>query len=222
MLSYKLVSLLVVKLLNQFKNNFMKRILLSACILIAGLNAVQAQSMGKGKNVLYLGAGIGSGYVGSDYGSNGAGYTIRRSPDFQLGFEHGISEAIPQSIIGIGPHFSTSFASNEYRDIYGRGWDKHWANYDIAAKGFYHHKFLVGERWDVYGSVSLGVRFQTYSFTATNANYSYAEGSNNAIAPIIGVGVGGRFYVTKVFGFYAEVGGGLNAEYAQIGIAFKF
>lgn len=200
----------------------MKHILLSACLLLVGLQAVQAQSMGKGKNVLYMGAGVGSGYEGTSYDAHGNGYTSRRTPDFQLGFEHGISEAIPQSIIGIGPHFSASFASNTYRDAAGRGYDQHWSNFDVAAKGFYHHKFLVGERWDVYGSVSAGMRFRNYSFTSTDPYYNRYRESNGSVAPILGVGVGGRFYVTKVFGFYAEVGGGYNAQYAQIGLAFKF
>lgn len=200
----------------------MKRLSLLAFALFAGMQLANAQSMGKGKNVLYLGAGVGSGYAGTDISATGSGYVYRRTPDFQLGFEHGISEAIPQSIIGIGPHLATTFASNTYRDPYGRGWDKHWTDFSIAAKGFYHHKFLVKDRWDVYGSVSLGVKFRNYSFTYTDPYYSYARDSYSSASPIVGVGVGARYYVTNAFGFYAELGAGYNAEYAQIGFAFKF
>lgn len=200
----------------------MKTKIIIALVFSLGMYLAEAQSIAKGKNVFYLGAGPGSGYAGSAYNHRGAGYSFNRTPSFQLGFEHGISEAIPQSVIGLGPHFSAWFANSSYRDSRGNGWDKHWSDFNVVAKGFYHHKYLVGERWDVYGAAMAGVRFRNYTFTATNAEYEYARDSYGTVAPVLGIGVGGRFYVSDVFGFYAELDAGYNADYAQIGFAFKF
>lgn len=197
------------------------KVILGLTILLIA-QFVNAQSIAKGKNVFYLGAGPGTGYVGSTHNYRGAGYTYQKSPSFQLGFEHGFSEAIPKSVLGIGPHFSTWFGSSSYRDSRGYGWDKQWVDIAAVAKGFYHHKFLVGEKWDVYGAALLGLRFRSYNFSTNDVYYDYAKDTYNVVAPVIGAGIGGRYYVSKTFGFYAEVNGGYNCDYAQIGFAFKF
>jgi len=199
-----------------------RKFLIAAAVLLTSAGFVNAQSMGKGQSVLYLGAGPGSGSLGGAYHSKGAGYTSGRTPTFMLGYEYGISEAIPQSIIGLGPHVTTWFGHTRYRNSFGDGYEHRWSDFTVAAKGFYHHKFLVKDRFDVYGSVLAGLRFRSYRFTSTDAYYNDYERDENAVEPVAGIGIGGRVYVTNVFGFYAEVGAGYNADYAQIGIAFKF
>lgn len=200
----------------------MKTKLIFALAFSLVIQLINAQSIAKGKNVFYIGAGPGTGYVGSTQNYKGAGYTYNKTPSFQLGFEHGISEAIPKSVIGLGPHFSAWFGSSSYRDKFGYGWNKQWADFSAIAKGFYHHKFLVGEKWDVYGAALLGLRFRSYNFSTNDVYYEYARDSYSTVAPVIGAGIGGRYYVSKAFGFYAEVNGGYNCDYAQIGFAFKF
>lgn len=181
----------------------------------------QAPSMEKGTIVVYLGAGAGSGYFGaSKY--RGVGYTYRSSPTFHLGFEYGFSEAIPKSIIGLGANVSMWFSSQDYKDYWGDGWHKKWTDITILAKGYYHHTFLVGEKWDVYASPMVGFKIRTYSYTYNDPYYANYSTSDAGLYPAVGVAVGGRYYVSKAFGFYAEVSQGYNVDYAKIGFAFKF
>lgn len=200
----------------------MKRLTLLSALLITLQTLMFSQSAGKGKGVFYVGAGTGRGFIGSGVYVRGYGYEVRQLPSLQLGFEYGISEAIPQSIIGLGAHLSTNFSSNSYRDKFGYGWDKTWIDLTIASKGYYHHKFLVKDKWDVYGSALIGVMHRAYRFSSNSPYYEYARGSYSSIYPVIGAGIGARYYVSKSFGFYAEVNSGINADFAQIGFAFKF
>lgn len=201
----------------------MKTKIIITLILFLATYLTQAQSMEKGKNVFYLGLGPGGGgYYSSAINKRGAGYSYRRSPSFQLGFEHGISDDIPQSVIGIGPHLSAWFASSSYRDSRGEGWNWRWADYTIAAKGFYHHKALMGENWDIYGAAILGIRYRKHTFSTTDPYYDYVREDYRTVASVFGIGIGGRYYVNQTFGFYAEFDLGYNADYAQIGLAFKF
>ena len=198
----------------------MKKIILATVIFLQTANLF-SQSMGKGKSVLYLGVGLGTGNVStSKYKGNGFSY--KTSPTIHLGFEHGISESIPQSIIGLGGGLSGRFASQNYVDKFGYGWKKTWTDVTVLFKGYYHHKFLVGEKWDVYASLMAGITHRTYSYTTSDVFYNNAYKDESGISPAGGVAIGGRFYVSKVFGFYAEAGGGLNVDYVHAGFAFKF
>lgn len=198
----------------------MKKIILASSIILQTLS-VFSQSMGKGKNVLYLGAGAGTGYFGaSKYKGNG--YVYKSTPTIHLGFEHGISEGIPKSIIGLGGSLSTWVASQRYTDKWGFGWNKNWTDVTVLVKGYYHHKALVGEKWDVYATVMAGIKHRTYSYTNNDPFYNNAYADESGVYPAGGISIGGRYYITKSFGFYAEAGGGLNTDYVQGGFAFKF
>jgi hypothetical protein len=195
--------------------------LLILAIAIVSLGNTYAQSMGKGKTVLYLGVGGGSGHFSTGK-YKGVGHTYRSTPTIHLGFEHGILEDnIPKSIIGIGAHLSLSTAAQTYRDKFGYGWDKRWTDISVLFRGFYHHKFLVGEKWDVYASLMGGIRQRTYTFSNNSPYYDNYKSTDGGIAPAVGVAIGGRFYVSKNFGFYAELSQGYNVDFAQIGLAFK-
>lgn len=198
----------------------MKKFILIGIIIIQSFTFF-SQSMGKGKSVIYIGAGAGHGYFGASQ-FRGTGYVYRSSPTIHLGFEHGISEAIPKSIIGLGGSISMWFGSRNYSDRFGHEWDKRWTDVTTLVKGYYHHKFLVGEKWDVYAAAMVGVKYRSYTFTS-NDQYYYYENSNETGAYFAGgIAVGGRFYVSKTFGFYAEAGTGVNVDYIQAGFAFKF
>jgi hypothetical protein len=181
----------------------------------------QEPSMKKGSVVIYLGAGAGSGYFGTAK-YKGVGFTYRSSPTIHLGFEYGFSEAIPKSILGLGANITTWFGSYNYRDSWGDGWNVRWSDITVLARGYYHHEFLVGEKWDVYASPMVGLKFRTYSYTYNDPYYSNSHNSDAGVYPAFGVALGGRYYVSKAFGFYAELSQGYNVDYAKIGFAFKF
>jgi hypothetical protein len=198
----------------------MKKIIFTSVLIIQSLLFL-AQSMGNGKSVIYIGAGAGNGAFGSAQ-YRGSGYVYRSSPTIHLGFEHGISEAIPQSIVGLGGSVSMWFGSRNYSDRFGHEWHKSWSDVTTLVKGYYHHKFLVGEKWDVYGGAMIGVKYRSYSFTSNDQYYVYENSNETGAYFAGGIAVGGRYYVSKSFGFYAEAGTGVNVDYIQAGFAFKF
>lgn len=199
----------------------MKKSLLVMAVVIVFCNGLFSQSIGKGKSVFYVGVGPGTGGIGGGHW-RGVGYTYHATPVIHLGFEHGISESIPESVIGLGGALSFQAANYSYRDYNGHGWNSNWSDLRLLVKGYYHHKFLVGEKWDVYAAVMLGFRYRFYSFTANDAYYTNSGITDTGVAPAGGIAVGGRYYVSDRFGFYAELGAGVNVDYAQIGFAFKF
>lgn len=200
----------------------MKKSLLFFALLLFSVSAfAQSPSMAKGKVVLYIGVGAGSGNFGTTK-YKGVGYTYRNSPIINLGFEYGFYDKIPKSIIGLGANLAMNFGSASYRDTKGHGYDLSWSDITFLTKGYYHHTFLVGEKWDVYGSPLLGLRFRTSQISYNDPDYSTFSDSEAGVSPAVGVAVGGRFYVAKNFGFYAEVSQGYNVDYMKIGFAFKF
>lgn len=202
------------------KNRTMKKILTFLILLSLSFSVYsQEPSMKKGRVVLYLGVGAGSGWFGAGK-YKGVGYSYSASPIMNFGFEYGFSEAIPKSILGLGANVSMAFYSWNYHDSKGYGWNEKWSDITVLAKGYYHHTFLVGEKWDVYGSPLLGLRFRTHTYSY-DPGYYYNNSTYSGVSPAIGVAIGGRYYVSKVFGFFAEVSQGYNVDYAKIGFAFK-
>lgn len=177
--------------------------------------------MAKGRVVLYVGVGTGSGNFGSAK-YKGVGYTYHNMPIINLGFEYGFYDKIPKSIIGLGANLGMSFGGVSYRDNKGNCYDLNWSEITFLTKGYYHHTFLVGEKWDVYGSPLLGLRFRSSAVTNNHSDYSSFSDSDAGVSLAAGIAVGGRFYVAKNFGFYAEVSQGYNVDYMKIGFAFKF
>lgn len=177
--------------------------------------------MAKGRVVLYVGVGTGSGNFGSAK-YKGVGYTYHNMPIINLGFEYGFYDKIPKSIIGLGANLGMSFGGASYRDNKGNCYDLNWSEITFLTKGYYHHTFLVGEKWDVYGSPLLGLRFRSSTVTYNHSDYSSFSDSDAGVSLAAGIAVGGRFYVAKNFGFYAEVSQGYNVDYMKIGFAFKF
>jgi hypothetical protein len=206
--------------MNQKIEKKMKKITVMLAVLFGYQNCSLAQSIAKGTSVLYLGLGPGSGFGYAK--KHGMGYTYRSSPSIHLGFEHGISEAIPESVIGLGGSLSYWGASQNYRDVYGDGYDSRWNDLRVLFKGYYHHKFLVSDKWDVYAAVMLGFKYRTFTYTPVYTRYSYVVNDESGVYGAGGVAIGGRFYVTPNFGFYAEAGAGANVDYIQAGLAFKF
>ena len=198
----------------------MKKFILVGILTIQSLTFL-AQSMAKGKNVLYLGIGAGEGTFGASQ-FRGYGYIYRSSPTLHIGFEHGISEAIPKSIVGLGGSVSMWFGSQNYSDRNGHEWDKRWTDVTTLVKGYYHHKFLVSDKWDVYAAVMAGIKHRSYTYTTNDQYYIYQNTNETGIYAAGGIAIGGRIYISKVFGFYAEAGAGLNIDYIQAGFAFKF
>lgn len=88
----------------------------------------------------------------------------------------------------------------------------------IGARGTYH--FFTKEKFDCYASIGLGFNINSYSYSSTVPgtfiNSSYGRSGLYSAAT-----VGIRYYFTKNFGVYSELGWDLNAP-IQGGVCLKF
>jgi len=166
----------------------------------------KAQSFEKGDNL--LNAGLGFGYYGY-------GYIYNRSfsiPAVTANYEIGIAD-----FIGVGPY--AGIASWNYS---GGGFD---GGYSILALGgrmtFHLTDVLLNEAleldldesWDIYGTLIMGLNFDTYSGGFTSFE-------KNEIRLIIGPIFGFRYHLSDNFGIYVEGGRG-SFSYRTIGMSIK-
>ena len=88
----------------------------------------------------------------------------------------------------------------------------------IGARGTYH--FFTKEKFDCYASVGLGFNINSYS-NSTSVPGVISSGYLNRSVIYEAFTVGIRYYFTKNFGVYSEIGWDLNAP-IQGGICLKF
>ncbi|MDI9341355.1 MAG: hypothetical protein QM534_12370 [Sediminibacterium sp.] len=213
------------------KNSVLIAVFFLTCLSASGQSGTRkssssvsgnGQAIAKGKTVAYLGVGAGYGYS-SRYRSrfNGAGYVYRTSPTFHLGFEHGVSESVPESVIGLGGDLSIWGGRYTYVNKNGFGWEQRWRDVTALVKCYYHHKKLMGEKWDLYAAVMAGVKYRSYKYTTTDPYYDYLYDDESGLYGAAGLALGARIYLTKSLGLYLEGGGGYNHDYLHAGLVFK-
>lgn len=88
----------------------------------------------------------------------------------------------------------------------------------LGARGTYH--FFTKEKFDCYASVGLGFNINSYSYSS-NVPGRYVNSSHERSVIYSAFTVGIRYYFTKNFGVYSELGWDLNAP-IQGGICIKF
>lgn len=121
---------------------------------------------------------------------------------------------------------TVNFAYTDYRYNYGNG-NYYYENYSqtdrfrtitVGARATYH--FFTKEKIDCYANVGLGYNIRTYSRTTNDPNggYAYTSGRSTVYEAFT---AGIRYYFTKNFGVYAEVGWDMSTP-IQGGIALKF
>ena len=88
----------------------------------------------------------------------------------------------------------------------------------VGARGTYH--FFTKEKFDCYASIGLGFNINTASHTTDNPNgYTSYAASRSGLYNAFTVGI--RYYFTKNFGVYSELGWD-NSTPIQAGLALKF
>lgn len=88
----------------------------------------------------------------------------------------------------------------------------------VGARASYH--FFTTEKLDCYANVGVGYNIRTYSRTTNDpfGNYAYSGAQSGAYSAFT---AGIRYYFTKNFGVYAELGWDMSTP-IQAGIALKF
>lgn len=174
---------------------------------------IQAQKYDKGSIVLNAGAGL----LGS-VSYYGRGLGLRRSPVMSVTGEYGALKVGP-GVMGFGGAFGFQTAS--YKGGYGSyHYTARWTALMFGARATYHPDFLNSEKYDVYGVAQIGYTHFTYSYSSNDPlldgfNYTPVTGHIRPYAM-----VGGRYYFTKTFGVFSEIG--YDLSYIKAGITLHF
>jgi hypothetical protein len=182
--------------------------------------ALKAQKFEKGTIAINAGVGILSSvhyYVG--YLAGG-----KRSPVMSLSGEYGFMKLGP-GVMGLG--FAFGYQSASYTDnLGGYYYTDKWTTTMFGARATYHPDFLNSEKYDVYGIAQLSFDHFGYRFSTNDPDYGLYYGSslyhsnslNSYIRPYLMVGA--RYYFTKNFGVFSEIG--YDLSYVKAGITLNF
>ena len=177
----------------------MKRILLGVCLVgaLSFLSHTTFAQYKKGDNLLNLGIGLNSYYLGG----------IPVSGIFEAGVSKDIS--FGGGIDYLSYHYGFPGYNYSFSAVY------------IGARGSYHFNELLNlksNKADIYGGLSLGYR--SFSWSDNNVNNSGLNG-NYSNGLYLGIHMGGRYYFSNKAAGFLELGA-LGSTNARIGVTFKF
>jgi hypothetical protein len=158
--------------------------------------------MGAGSIFVNLGIGVGANYKG-DYAGTAFG--------FKGSVEFGLWQAGP-GVITLGPEIGGSFSNNNY---YSYSSSYHSNTFVIAGRSAWHFGWDI-PGLDTYGGISAGIGFHHYSYYDNNVNHNITYSQT---IPVVGVFIGGSYFITPNFGFNAEAG--YDITNFQVGVVLK-
>lgn len=164
----------------------------------------------RGSNIVNLGIGFGSSLL-----SGASGYSS--SPGISASFERGIWEIPGPGIISLGGYIGFKSYKYEYDYYYYGKYVEKWNYTVIGVRGAYHYNGIKSDKFDVYGGVMVSFNILSYSNSNTNFGYypnNYGSGAGGSLF------IGGRYFLSKNFALYSELGYGV--AYLNVGISFKF
>ncbi len=183
----------------------MKRLILTAALVLTCILTVSAQEnvFTKGTHIASL--GIGLPILSSTYRS-----TI---PPVSASYEMGIVDFGRPGSIGVGGYMG--FWGYKYKSSYEGHSSYRYFNTLIGVRGAYH--FTIIDNWEVYAGAVLGLDLSSHRFK--NIDGQTVSGDTH-----LGFGyqafAGTRYMFTPSLGAYAEFGYGIS--YGSIGITFRF
>lgn len=117
------------------------------------------------------------------------------------------------------------YTYTDYRWNNGNGWGNYtysqtdyYRTITVGARGTYH--FFTKEKFDCYASIGLGFNINTYTQTTNDpSGYNTLARGRSGLYEAFTVGI--RYYFTKNFGVYSELGWDMSTP-IQAGVALKF
>lgn len=176
---------------------------------------MKGQAFSKGTGILNIGVGF-SGYV--PYW--GTGYSS--TPYFNLAYDHSIWQEDKLSI-GIGGYlgyrsvwydYSGSWVDKNGKLHIDEPYRETWTYFTFGIRPTLNYSF--NDKAMVYGGLSLGYLIVSYKYSNPNLYVSGSYGSR----PGFGVFGGGRYFFSKSFGVFGELGWGMS--YLNLGISLRF
>jgi hypothetical protein len=156
----------------------------------------------QGSNIIQLGFGPGRNIHGGNTG-----------PSFRFTYEHAVFQAGP-GLITLGMIAGHGFNNYKYK-IGNDTYKGRWSSTSIGFRSAWHAGWGV-KHLDTYAGFASGVRFDGYSVDRSGEPKPDYHPANF----YFGVFLGGVWYFTDNFGFFAE--GGYDLGVASIGVNFKF
>lgn len=197
----------------------MKRILFA--LLFSGIfGGAYAQDQ---KNVVQAGIGFGTTYsYGEFYGMTG----LKGMPTLHFAYERMLPYKVGPGYFGAGlvaAYRNTKSDLGEVYDSEGVPVSRKYkySNALVALRGAYHlnNDLIKIENLDLYGALQLGVRFSNsrYEGSAEYGDVDLKYKDNNFH---VGFVAGARYYFTKGFGAFSEIG--YDVTWIKLGIAGRF
>lgn len=203
-----------------------KRSLLFILGLLLLTAITNAQSFKEDSRVLNLGVGLGTNYYKA---YRGLGYSYSSIPVICLSYEQAYRKRVGPGLIGLGGLLTYQNSHSKYENYYGgSGYVNHyrWSNYVIAARAAYHWDEVNTDKFDLYGGVMVGLRFQTYSYSTDYTGTLYTGIKNTSdksrnIYQVGGLFAGARYYFKPTVGLYGELHFGASVPYINLGLTIK-
>jgi hypothetical protein len=148
------------------------------------------------------------------------GFGVKRTPVLSFTGEYGLMKLGP-GILGVGLAFGYQSASYTYdAGIYY--YKDRWTTTMFGARATWHPDILNSDKYDVYGIAQLSFDHFGYRFTSNDPYYDrYSYGSSSLssyVRPYLMVGA--RYYLSKNFGVFSELG--YDISYLKLGLVIKF
>lgn len=195
---------------------------ISAVICIMGIchHGAKAQAFEKGTGVLNLGLGFGGkiAYWGPGYSS---------TPYFNVTYDHGVyvfDGTANKLCIGVGGFLG-------YRSVWYQ-WTTTWVDkngrwhYDQPVKSTWNYigigfrptlNYSFNDKGMVYAALPIGIYSVNHKYN--NPDY-YSNVTYSSTVFSSGFMLGGRYFFSKSFGIYGELGWGF--AFGNLGVSFRF
>ena len=188
-----------------------RKLLLIVTVLFVTLSNLKAQDVFN-KGTIAVNASIGLSNYNYGYGSYGIGL-----PPISAAVDVGIVDGLiaDRASVGVGGYAGLSSYSYKYYDYY----KENMTRMCFGVRGTFH--FQLTDNLDTYAGVMLGLYTYSYKYSY-NPAYDYYSGyntRNNSSDLAFSSFIGARWYMSKNFGFNAELGYGFT--YISAGITFK-
>jgi opacity protein-like surface antigen len=206
-----------------------KKLLLLVFTAFVMCQNMNAQALEKGKSVLQVGYGFGSGWssLTSLYASN-SGYKTSSFGPIASSYEYMITDKIG---IGAGFNYASASATWTQEDqnfnfstgaVTTNIYEYTWKLTVIQFLGRANYHFPIkNDKLDLYGGLGLGFTNFGTSWESTDPDFDKNSYNISLSSPFgYSLNLGARYFFTNNIGAYAELGYGIS--YFNAGLAFKF
>ncbi|WP_353267681.1 SH3 domain-containing protein [Gemmatimonas sp.] len=147
-------------------------------------------------------------------GGGAANYGLGIGAQYEVGFK----ELSPSLTLGLGATVGYSSRSFDYGTFRGTRYSYNWTTIPVGAIGNVHWKIPSQPKLDLYGGLSLGYAFYSFSSDFDDFDSRSVSGTSDLL---LGINVGARYQFAPKFQGMMQLSGGDNLSLYQIGLSFR-